>query len=256
MIPYYQDEHVTLYHGDFRAILPEILEDGTVDFIFTDPPYGHNNNNNDLARRWEMALGLVKRGLAEPGEARPIANDDPASAAEMYSSVLCEAKRLLRPGACIAVCCSGGGPDPQFARWSLEMDSVIGFKHMVVWDKGGLGLGWHYRRCYEVVLIGQQPGAKCRWYGGQSVPNIIRATEGIRGIKPRSHQHPTEKPVALASWFITKHTQPGDLVLDPFCGSGSTLVAAKQAGCRAIGIEIDERWLEYAATRVSQGVLR
>ena len=51
-------------------------------------------------------------------------------------------------------CVLGGGPDPQFARWSLWMNEVFNFKQMVVWDNGPMGMGWHYRRSYETVLVG------------------------------------------------------------------------------------------------------
>ena len=131
------------------------------------------------------------------------------------------------------------------------MDEAIGFKQAVVWDKGGLGMGWHYRRNYELVLVGEKPGAACKWYGGNSQANVVR----INGIKPAADEHPTPKPVELPSLFIGLHSQPGELVLDPFMGAGTTLVAAKNLGRRAIGIEIEERYCELAAKRLSQGVL-
>ena len=59
--PYYEDGGITLYHGDCREILPAIAS-GSIDFIFTDPPYGYNNNNNDLIHRWEAALGRRNDG--------------------------------------------------------------------------------------------------------------------------------------------------------------------------------------------------
>lgn len=247
--PYYQDELVTLYHGDCREILPT-LADESVDFIFTDPPYGHNNNDGDLAHRREAALGILPPGADAP-EARPIANDGP-EANDLVQSFYAEAKRLLKPGCCCCCCCcGGGGPDPQFARWSLWLDEAIGFKQAVVWDKGGLGMGWHYRRNYEMVLVAEKPGAACRWYGGNSVANVVR----IPGIKPAATDHPTPKPVGLPARFIEWHSRPGDLVLDPFNGGGSTAVAAKAAGRRYIGIELDERWLDLTVRRLSQGVL-
>jgi site-specific DNA-methyltransferase (adenine-specific) len=62
--------------------------------------------------------------------------------------------------------------------------------------------------------------------------------------------HPTVKPEALAARFIRLHTRPGDLVLDPFAGEGTTLAAAKKLGRRAIGIELEERWCARAARRL------
>lgn len=248
--PYFEKNGISIFHGDCREILPQ-LSDCSVDFVFMDPPYGHNNNNGDLAHHWEKALGHVKLGIAEPGESRPIQNDGP-EANELVQFAFSEINRILKKGSCCCCCCcGGGGPDPQFARWALWLDEAIGFKHAVVWDKGGLGMGWHYRRNYEFVLIAEKPGAPCHWFGDSKVPNVVR----ISGIKPSNTDHPTPKPEELVKWFLKLHTQPGDLVLDPFMGAGTTLRAAKDSGCRAIGIEIEERWCEKAAKRLSQEVL-
>ena len=98
-----------------------------------------------------------------------------------------------------------------------------------------------------------KPGAACRWFDESSrVENIIRH---IPKIVPQKHDHPTCKPSRLAQHFIGLHAQRGHLVLDPFMGGGSTLVAAKQLGCRAIGIELDARWIDIAIRELSQGVL-
>lgn len=248
--PYYQDEAVTLYHGDSREILPQI-ESASVDLIWTDPPYGHNNNNGDLAHKWEEALGLVARGEAIAGEARPIANDG-AEAGPLVQFMFGEASRILKPGCCCCCCCGGGGgPDPQFARWSLWMDAAMEFKQMVVWDKGGLGMGWHYRRNYEVVLVGNRGGAAIPWHGGSSVGNVIR----LSGLKPGADDHPTPKPVQLIQKFLLWHTLPGELVVDPFLGGGASMEAIKLMGRLGIGIELEERWLEIAARRLQQSIL-
>ena len=245
----WQAEGVTLYHGDCLEILPA-LDESTVDLVMTDPPYGHNNNNNgDLIQRLEAALG---RGL--PGNGRPIANDGP-EANGLFKATLPMVSRLLIPGGCLCCCGGGGGPDPQFARWSLWLDEAIGldFKQMIVWDKGPMGLGWHYRRSYETILVAQKRGAPCRWYDtSHRIENVLRpGAYGIRKIVPSTKQHPTEKPWQLGAFFIGLHTQPGDLVLDPFMGRGSFAEAAIRAGRRFIGIEIDETWFEMAKARIS-----
>lgn len=249
MKPYYEDALVTLYHADFREILPT-LPDASVDMVWADPPYGHNNNDGDLAHQREAALGLLPTGSSAP-EGRPILNDGP-EANELVQVMFAEANRLLKPGCCCCCCCcSGGGPDPQFARWSLWLDAAVGFKHAVVWDKGGLGMGWHYRRNYELVLVGQKPGAACHWFGDNSVANVMR----ISGIKPREWDHPTPKPEALIERFVGLHSEPGDLIVDPVCGAGPSLVVAKRLHRHAIGVELDERWCELAAKRLAQGSL-
>lgn len=230
--------------GDAREILPEIAN---VDMVFTDPPYGHNNNNNgDLIHRWEAALG---RGPVR--EARPIANDG-TDAGELARWLFMEAARVLPRGGAICCCGGGGGPDPQFARWSLWMNEVLTFKQMIVWDKGPMGMGWHYRRSYETVLVAERKGGKSRWYDdSHRVENIIRpGAYGIKKIIPRKDQHPTEKPERLPAHFISLHTLPGHTVLDPFMGAGTTGAAAVTMGRAFVGIELDRQFFESACQRI------
>ena len=85
-------------------------------------------------------------------------------------------------------------------------------------------------------------------------PNVIEA-DSYRHGQPGKVDHPTQKPLPTASIPIRYSTDPGDLVLDPFMGSGTTLRAAKDLGRRAIGIELSERYCEVAANRMAQEVL-
>ena len=131
------------------------------------------------------------------------------------------------------------------------MDEVD-FKQMVVWDKGPMGMGWHYRRSYETVLVGQKRGGPCKWYDkSKRIENIIRP-DAIGKIIPQADDHPTVKPVALGAHFIRLHTTDGDTVLDPFMGSGTTGVACANLGRRFIGIEIEERYFDIACERIRQ----
>lgn len=244
-MPYYDSDGIRIYHGDAREVMPALEP---VNMIFTDPPYGHNNNNGDLIHRRESALG---RG--QHGEARPMANEGFVEANELIRWFFKASLNLLCPGGGCCCCGGGGGPDPQFARWSLWMDEYYDFKQMVVWDKGQMGMGWHYRRSYETILVGIAPGGKCTWYDETNrVENIIRH---IPKIIPSTTDHPTPKPPELAAFFINLHSTLGDIVLDPFMGHGSTLQAAKLLGRRAIGIEIEERYCEIASRRLAQAML-
>ncbi len=242
-----------IYLGDSIEIMRS-FEAGSIDLIFTDPPYGHKNNDGDLIHNREAALGLspsFESGPRRAAEARPILNDG-AEANDLVRAFFSEAKRLLKPGSCCCCCCccGGGGPDPQFARWSLWLDEVLDFKQMVIWDKGPMGMGWHYRRSYETVLVAQKPGAACRWYDEtNAVENIIRPGVAQK-IIPSANQHPTEKPCELAMKFIGLHTKPGDVVLDPFAGSGSTLDAANRMGRQWVGIELDPEFHAMATARM------
>ena len=248
MTPYYQDDSCAIYHGDARHIL-SLWPEKSADMYFADPPFGHNNNNGDLISRREAALG---RGDYQPErDNRPIVNDGKEADGLVQWFFNTAAMTLIPGGVCC--CCGGGGPDPQFARWSLWMDGPLEFKQMIVWDKGPMGMGWHYRRSYETILVGQKRGAACKWYdNSQRIENIIR---NIPKIIPQSIDHPCVKPEALAAHFIKLHSQVGETIIDPFMGSGTTLVAAKNLGRKSIGIEIEERYCEIAVRRLQQEVL-
>lgn len=219
------------------------IPDKSIDLVLTDPPYGLNfNAGNDMASRWEAILGIGK-----VGDFRPIIGDSPKEWTPILEGFLRETARILkRTGCCCCCCAGGGGPTPIFAQLTLLMDKYLTFKHAVVWDKGGLGLGFHYRRNYEFVMIADK-GA-CKWNGVLSQPNIIR----IPKILPQADQHPTAKPEALMEIFIRLHTDKGDVVLDPFAGHGTTCVAAKKLQRNYIGIEIDQQYCEISRRRLAE----
>lgn len=132
------------------------------------------------------------------------------------------------------------------------MNEVFEFKQMIVWDKGPMGMGWHYRRSYETVLVGMKNGAKCAWYDdSKAIENIIRPGDyGIRKIIPQADEHPTAKPWKLAAHFIRLHTQKGQVVLDPFMGHCPTGVAAMRLERGFIGIELDEKHFYASVKRI------
>jgi site-specific DNA-methyltransferase (adenine-specific) len=241
---------IRLYKGDCLRVLPD-LKSASIDFIFADPPYGHNNNNNDLIHRWESALGQTPYGKDSP-LGRPILNDGP-EANQLIRSVFPQWARLLRCCCCCCCCCGGGGgPDPQFARWSLWIDEVMHFKQMVVWDKGPIGMGWHYRRSYETVLVAQKGKGKTAWFDhSHKIENIIRpGYKGIKKIIPKEGDHPTPKPWELAAHFIRLHTRRGQRVLDSFMGGGSTAIACLETGRKFSGIELDPVFFAASVERI------
>jgi len=219
------------------------LPDGCVDLVLTDPPYGLNYNNGDLASHREAALGK-----GEPGPPRPIDGDDRADWVQNLPLWMQEFERLLKPGCCCCCCGGGGGPQPIFGEMTLAMDRHIGFKQAVVWDKGGLGMGWHYRRSYEFMLVAEKPGAACQWYGGNDQSNVVR----IPKIIPSMDQHPTQKPDALMGKFVLLHSAPGALVLGPFLGSGTTAAVCERLGRRWMGCEINPDYAAMAQRRIDR----
>lgn len=272
--PYYSHGGIEIYHGDAREVLPQLYMDRfkspepitlpVAAMIFTDPPYGNKNQGGkDLA---SARAGQCKGGRAKAAE--PIANDGP-EATEMLVDVLNYAVSRFMDSGTVAVCSGGGGPNPVFADWILRIGGklpecftlkdirenktpFLTFQHAVIWDKTrrGPGMGWQYRRDYEFVLLFED-GDRLTWHReGQAVSNIVRFRPINGGIN-----HPNEKPVQLPQHFIENHSRPGDLILDPFAGSGTTGVAAKALGRRAILIELEERFCEVSAERLAQEVM-
>ena len=118
---------------------------------------------------------------------------------------------------------------------------------LCVWDKVVSYNGYTWRHQHELILWGEMEDSS-------RVPTGDGDVLKCRGVLQADRLHPAEKPVELLRRLIAKHVGAG-LVLDPFCGSGPTLLAAQLEGRRAIGIEIEERYCEIAAKRLAQGVL-
>jgi site-specific DNA-methyltransferase (adenine-specific) len=217
MTPYYEQDGITIYHGDCREILPSVWFG--VDLLLTDPPYGVN---------FVLDRGTFGKGnrRIERGGKPPVYGDDKP----FDPSHLLGFRRAILFGA---------------NHYSDKLPVSGGW---IVWDKTGGGRG------------PRNSFADCElaWSNLRNTPTIkhhlwkglVRDSEAGDKVL-----HPTQKPVALMAWLIEQHTQLGQLVLDPYTGSGPVLAAAKETGRRAIGIEIEERYCEIAAKRLSQGVL-
>ena len=241
MKTYYDHDGITVYHGDAREVLPT-LGPGTIDLIVTDPPYGCNNNNGDLRGN---AKGNSKMKAMQGSQVLGIAQDGPEEADALATLLFSEAKRLLVPGRACCCFCGGGGPIPRFARWTLLMEKVLGFKMCVIWEKTGTpGIGWHYRRCWECILVSKSD----KWNGGLTTRNVIHYPKPTYD----NIMHPNEKPEGVIGFFIRNHSDPGDLILDPFAGSLTTAVVARKLGRRCIAIELEERWIEIGIKRLQQ----
>ena len=200
MKPYYQDEWVTIYHGDCREILPRLPK---VDLVLTDPPYGidankmtlgsglhkfHRGNDWDSTRPVDVLLQLLDMNI-----------DMAVFGGNYYTDIL-----------------------PVNNQW-------------LVWHKLNDGLSFS-----EAEMI---------WTN--FAPNIRVYSKYVAG---RVKVHPTEKPVEVLYWCL--QYSKGQVVLDPFFGSGSLLVACKGLSRKCIGIEIEEKYCEIAAKRCSQSVMR
>jgi site-specific DNA-methyltransferase (adenine-specific) len=242
MKPYYEHAGITIYHGDCREVLPTIPS-GSIKLIWTDPPYGHGNHDNDLNAQLNKHRDLPNQ---------PIANDSQEAFRSVVDSMLTEAVRILADDCCCCCCCCcGGGPRPTFAWVAQRMDSQgLQFFHSVIWDKANPGLGWRFRRQHEMIMVAHKAGGRLAW------PNDKRTLANVIRVMPsRCREHPNEKPLTLVTRFAELTTRPGETILDPFLGSGTTLRAAADLGRKAIGIELEEKYCEIAAKRLSQEVL-
>ena len=226
MSVYYQDESVTLYHGDCREVLAG-MADESVAAVLTDPPYTERTHSK--ARTPERAgvtsfESITDSGLREilSSSARVsrgwvVATLDYRHAVEFDVNPP-EGLRVLRLGVWVKT-----NPTPQLTG-----------------DRPAQG--------WESIAYMHRSDRRSKWSGGGTHGNYVAPI-------PPPEGHPTAKPLPLVSQWVRWFTEPGDVVLDPFAGSGTTLRAAVNEGRRAIGVEIDERYCELIAARLSQGVL-
>lgn len=229
MTPYYSDDAVTIYHGDCRDVSG--IAAGSVDLLLTDPPYGMAFVSGWTAEKATVRSDGVRQGIRVVRSALSTLRDTYAE--DMHALVFCH-----------------------WESWPDFYDGLCGLfaiRNALIWNKGGGGMGdlrHEYAKDYEIILFGAR--GRGRELAGKRTGAVLN---GHRRVPGKGRNHPTEKPVPLLAELIDRHTQPGALVLDPFMGSGSTLVAAKMTGRKAIGIEVDERYCEIAAKRMAQEVL-
>ncbi len=215
--PYFTDGRVTLYLGDCR----EVTEWLTADVLVTDAPYG---------RGW-------KQGLL-PGHTRTaggIAGDEDTGVRDAALELW---------GDRLAV-----------AFGDLMLAPPLGTRQVLIYRKPrlsgmtGTTAGWQ-RNAEAIYLVGPWPTG---WGGRDSIVTTgSQAGSGANGMA-RRYGHPHAKPVDVMETLIA--ACPPGTIADPFAGSGSTLVAARNQGRQAIGVEIEERYCEAAARRLAQADL-
>lgn len=116
-------------------------------------------------------------------------------------------------------------------------------KNLLVWDKGHFGIGGNWRPCHELILI-------CSNGRFVTKSNNLKTIISFKKLHHSKAVHPTEKPVDLLSHLISEPDYNPKIILDPFSGSGSTGVAAKNLNRKFIGIELDDKYFEIAKNRI------
>jgi site-specific DNA-methyltransferase (adenine-specific) len=221
--PYWSDDLVTLYHGDCREITAWL----EADVLVTDPPYGRGAAGIDQRNR---TFAFSPR----TGHEAPIAGDQDEG---------------LRDSAL-----ASWGKRPAVVFGDLRIPAPAGTGQVCVYQKPP-DAGWRstagFRRDAEAIYLLHLPAG----YGGRSSvlqTNPRKQAGGSSGLGSR-YGHPHAKPVDVMETLIS--ACPPGTIADPFAGSGSTLVAARNLGRPAIGVELEEKFCERAARRLSQMTL-
>ncbi|MFV8301262.1 DNA-methyltransferase [Mycolicibacterium fortuitum] len=217
MNPYYQDDQVTLYHGDCLEI-DAWLE---ADVLVTDPPYGIG---------WKLGSNPLRSSSPHDG----IANDQDTAVRDAALAAWCDDRPSIVFG-------SFRAPKPWDVKQTLVWKKPI--------DAGVVGSTTGYRSDVEPILLRgphiRRPSSRSSVLESRSNKNsYMRLNTRVSGS-----MHPHAKPVPILEWLI-EWTE--GVVADPFAGSGSTLIAARNLGRRAIGVELEERYCELIARRLDQ----
>jgi len=213
---YYKDDAVFIINDDCRQVLP-LIPSGYIDLCLTDPPYGIAL---DLA--WLSELHLAHSKPANRLD-MPIVGDTGMDLNWVFNY-------------------------PKWVTWGFPYISSVKATGWLVWDKqpGLMNTDRTMTTPVEMAMT------NC-WKGFRLVRAIWAGY--MRDNGEQRFAHPTQKPQKVIDYCINKASELNDLVLDPFLGSGTTLVCAKKLGRRAIGVEIEERYCAIAVERLRQSVM-
>jgi DNA modification methylase len=233
MTPYYQDDAVTIYHGDAREILPDLDIIGTQAWL-TDPPY----SSGGFQEAGRAAGSIGKMGALTSADT--IGGDTLSTRG--YMNLMRDVLRHSRNAAEIGV----------FTDWRMWINTSDALEYagltmraMIVWSKGNNGIGRPWRNQHELIAFAMR--------NRSNKERVAKHGNVIDCARSGNEYHPTEKPLELLTKIVDNMV--GDVVVDPFAGSGGVLRAAKTLGRQAVGIDIEERYCDIAARLCSQGVL-
>ena len=215
-----------LHLGQFDAVTwLRSLSSGSVDLVVTDPPYESLEKHR--------AIGTTTRLSHSKSSSNDWFSVFPNA---RFPELFAEVYRVLKKDSHFYLFC-----DQETAFIVKPMGEAAGFKFWkpLIWDKQKIGMGYHYRARYEFILFFEKGKRKLNDLG---IPDVISESR-IRG------GYPTEKPPRVSEILITQSTEPGELVIDPFMGSGSVGVAALRATRAFAGNDLSEAALTLASSR-------
>jgi site-specific DNA-methyltransferase (adenine-specific) len=206
--------------------LERLCAGSRVSLVITDPPYGIDFRSQSK------------------GNKAPIANDSARDFALFLERALPAVRAVMAPGATLYWFAAGGGPNVALAEAILAVSRHFTLQNCLAWDKETPGLGWRWRRSWEAI-IEASVGTPAHWYGGTNRGNVLRWPKLI----PQEDDHPTPKPVDLLADLLRASSRTGQTVLDPFAGSGSTLIAAHLTGRTCCAGELEPGYCELILDR-------
>ena len=211
-----------IYNGDCLEVMDKLISEGVkVDAIITDPPYGIDLTPQRAGGKFKNTKVINDRNI------------------EIISLFLEKAKELTDRIYMFVSWKQLGNIQPIF-------ENNFNYKNCIVWDKMWFGMGGNWRPNHEFIMYGISKDKKdSGTIPSNSKENILR----YRRVSPQKLKHSCEKPVKLLEEIIE---QNGELILDPFMGSGSTGVACKNTNRNFIGIELDETYYNIAKERIEQ----
>lgn len=251
--PYYQDDQygITIYHGDCMDILPELPK---VDLVLTDPPYNISNKNDNRDRsKYNSPIMRRESPLCyDFGEWDNMERDDFLSFTRDWLLKSCD---LIREGGTIISFFNK--EDISFLGWEAKNKN---FRTRVIftWCKSNPTPSFrkvNYLSSTEFIWIGSK-GDTPWTFNFKTQKEMLNYFITSNSSGYGETEHPTEKPITLLIHLLEIHSNDNHSILDPFMGSGTTLVAAKQLNRKAIGIEIEEKYCEIAVKRLQQGVFQ
>jgi site-specific DNA-methyltransferase (adenine-specific) len=247
MTPFYQDDSTTLYLGDALAALREMPDD-SVDGVVTDPPYSSGGMfRGDRIQKTSDKYVIEGTILQRPeflGD-----NRDQRSFFAWATLWLSECLRVTKPGG--ALLCFTDWRQLPTVTDAIQAGGWI-WRGIIPWDKtegARPQKGWFRAQCEYVITSSHGSLGKEQDRDGVCSPGFFRGAPN-----PAEKFHITGKPVALMESLLAPFA-PGSIILDPFAGGGSTLIAAKQKGLQSIGVELDPVHCHVIKRRLSQGAL-